>query len=132
VAKERELIQVLRRYGRRHHRHLHSTTRRLPADLGEHVAWGDTGTVIYANSVLARARTSSPALRRSRRRSPTHAGVWIHLDEHRRGTFAVELKAKLDDLADWGAVGKIVGESHQDYFPCRCSTASIASRPPTS
>src|SRR6185503_13685850 len=29
---------------------------------------------------------------------------------------AVELKAKLDDLADWGAVGKLVGESHQNYY----------------
>jgi predicted aconitase len=40
----------------------------------------------------------------------------FHLDEHRRGRFAVELKATLEDLADWGAVGKLVGESHQDYF----------------
>jgi predicted aconitase len=28
----------------------------------------------------------------------------------------VELKVRLDDLADWGAVGKLVGEAHQDYF----------------
>jgi predicted aconitase len=40
----------------------------------------------------------------------------FHLDEHRRGTFRVNLKADLDDLADWGAVGKIVGSAHQDYF----------------
>ena len=28
----------------------------------------------------------------------------------------MELKANLDDLADWGAVGKLVGESHQNYY----------------
>lgn len=28
----------------------------------------------------------------------------------------MNLKAALDDLADWGAVGKIVGMDHQDYF----------------
>jgi predicted aconitase len=40
----------------------------------------------------------------------------FHLDEHRRGGFAVELRARMDDLADWGAVGKRVGEGHQSYF----------------
>jgi predicted aconitase len=28
----------------------------------------------------------------------------------------VRLAASLDDLADWGAVGKLVGERHQNYF----------------
>jgi predicted aconitase len=85
--------------------------------LGEHVAWGDTGTVIYANSVFG-ARSnfeSGPAALAAAftGRTPEYG---FHLDEHRKGTFAVELKAKLDDLADWGAVGKLVGESHQNYY----------------
>jgi predicted aconitase len=85
--------------------------------LGEHVAWGDTGTVIYANSVFG-ARTnfeSGPAALAAgiTGRTPAYG---FHLDEHRKGTFTVELKAKLDDLADWGAVGKLVGESHQNYY----------------
>ena len=85
--------------------------------LGEHVAWGDTGTVIYANSVFG-ARSNfeaGPAALAAALtgRTPEYG---FHLDKHRKGTFAVELKAKLDDLADWGAVGKLVGESHQDYY----------------
>ena len=40
----------------------------------------------------------------------------FHLDAHRKGTFQVNVKADLADYADWGAVGKLVGESHQDYF----------------
>jgi len=85
--------------------------------LGEHVAWGDTGTVIYANSVFG-ARSNfeaGPAALAAALtgRTPEYG---FHLDEHRKGTFAVELKAKLEDLADWGAVGKLVGESHQNYY----------------
>ena len=28
----------------------------------------------------------------------------------------VEVQAELDDFAEWGALGKLVGESHQSYF----------------
>ena len=85
--------------------------------LGEHVAWGDTGTVIYANSVLG-ARTNYEAGKASfaaaiTGRTPAYG---FHLDEKRRGTLLVELKARMDDLADWGALGKIVGHPNQDYF----------------
>jgi predicted aconitase len=85
--------------------------------LGEHVAWGDTGTVIYANSVFG-ARSNfeaGPAALAAAITGRTPA-YGFHLTENRQGSFAVQLDAKLDDLADWGAVGKIVGESHQDYF----------------
>ncbi len=85
--------------------------------LGEHVAWGDTGTVIYANSVFG-ARSNFEA-------GPAALAAGItgrvpeygfHLDVHRRDSFQVNLKADLNDLADWGAVGKIVGSAHQDYY----------------
>ena len=84
--------------------------------LGEHVAWGDTGTVIYANSVFG-ARSnfeSGPAALAAALtgRTPEYG---FHLDQHRKGSFTVELKAELSDLADWGAVGKLVGESHPSY-----------------
>lgn len=85
--------------------------------IGEHVAWGDTGTVIYANSVFG-ARTNyegGPAVLAAAMTGRTPA-YGFHLDEHRGGTVSVRIEAKLDDLADWGAVGKIVGEAHQNYF----------------
>jgi predicted aconitase len=87
-------------------------------NLGERVAWGDTGTCIHANS-LRGARTnfeSGPAALAAgiTGRTPAYG---FHLDQHRRGCFIVDLSgAALDDLADWGAVGKIVGESHQNYY----------------
>ncbi|SHI24330.1 aconitase X [Pollutimonas bauzanensis] len=85
--------------------------------IGEHVAWGDTGTVIYANSVFG-ARTNFEAGNASfaaaiTGRTPAYG---FHLDEVRRGTLAVKVEAELKDLADWGALGKIVGHPNQDYF----------------
>jgi hypothetical protein len=85
---------------------------------GERVAWGDTGTCITANSVFG-ARTnfeSGPAALAAAitGRTPEYG---FQLDVHRRGGFVVDLSgATLDDLADWGAVGKLVGESHQNYY----------------
>jgi len=84
---------------------------------GEHVAWGDTGTVIYANSVFG-ARTNfegGPVALAAAMTGRTPA-YGFHLDEHRRGSFLVELDLDLDDYADWGAIGKLVGEPNQNYF----------------
>ncbi len=85
--------------------------------FGEHIAWGDTGTVIWANSVCG-ARTnfeSGPAAIAAAmtRRVPEYG---FHLERHRRGTFVVELETELDDYAEWGALAKLVGESHQSYY----------------
>ncbi len=117
VVKEREILSIFR--GMR----IAATDTCIPYQtvyqpkLGEHVAWGDTGTVIYANSVLG-ARTNFEAGKASfaaaiTGRTPEYG---FHLDEKRRGTLLVNLKAGMNDLADWGALGKIVGHPHQDYF----------------
>jgi len=73
--------------------------------------------VIYANSVFG-ARSnfeSGPAALAAgiTGRTPEYG---FHLDAHRKGSFTVDLQARLDDLADWGMVGKLVGEPHQSYF----------------
>lgn len=85
--------------------------------VGEHVAWGDTGTVIYANSVLG-ARTNFEAGKASfaaalTGRTPEYG---FHLNEARGGSLLVDLRAQMSDFADWGALGKLVGHPHQDYF----------------
>jgi predicted aconitase len=117
VAKERELIATLRRMDVVTTDTCINYQTVYQPHLGEHVAWGDTGTVIYANSVFG-ARSnfeSGPAALAAALtgRTPEYG---FHLDEKRKGTFSVEIRAELSDLADWGAVGKLVGESHQDYF----------------
>lgn len=85
--------------------------------LGEHVAWGDTGTVIYANSVFG-ARTnfeSGPAAFAAgiTGRTPKYG---FHLDANRKGSFRVQISAELKDWADWGAIGRIVGLYRQSYY----------------
>jgi hypothetical protein len=117
AAKEKEIIATLRRMDVVTADTCINYQTVYQPHLGEHVAWGDTGTVIYANSVFG-ARSnfeSGPAALAAAvtGRTPEYG---FHLDEHRKGSFSVRLDAALDDLADWGAVGKLVGESHQDYF----------------
>jgi predicted aconitase len=117
-AKEREVIATLQAMGVMTTDTCINYQSLYQPHLGERVAWGDTGTVIHANSVFG-ARTnfeSGPAALAAAitGRTPEYG---FHLDQHRRGSFVVDLSgATLDDLADWGALGKIVGERHQNYF----------------
>lgn len=117
VAKEHEIVARLRSM------HVATTDTCInyqtvyQPKMGEHVAWGDTGTVIYANSVFG-ARTNYEGGKASfaaalTGRTPAYG---FHLDAARRGTIAVCIEATLADVADWGALGKIVGHPHQDYF----------------
>ncbi|MEX2198530.1 MAG: aconitase X catalytic domain-containing protein [Burkholderiales bacterium] len=117
VAKERELIACLRRMDVVTTDTCINYQTVYQPHLGEHVAWGDTGTVIYANSVFgARSNFESGPAALSAAITGRTPEYGFHLDEHRRGSFTVELRAKLEDLADWGAVGKLVGEPHQSYY----------------
>ncbi|WP_269939812.1 aconitase X catalytic domain-containing protein [Arthrobacter sp. HY1533] len=84
--------------------------------LGEHVAWGDTGTVAYANSVLG-ARSNYEAgtaslLAGITGRTP---GYGFHLDENRRANAVVTVTAEMTDLAHWGALGAFAGSAYRGY-----------------
>src|SRR5271169_1743657 len=79
---------------------------------GEHVAYGDTGAVIYANSVLG-ARSNfeggpSALAAALTGRTPRYG---YHLDECRRSTSRFRLTDTPRDFSEWGAVGGIVGEA---------------------
>lgn len=85
--------------------------------FGEHLAWGDTGTVIWANSVCG-ARTNyeaGPAAVAAGLTGVTPA-YGFHLDTQRAGTLRFEVHCALEDLADWGALGGIVGRRTLDYW----------------
>lgn len=117
VAKERVLVGYLRRMGVMQTDTCINYQTVYQPHLGEHVAWGDTGTVIYANSVLG-ARSnfeSGPAAVAAALTGRTPA-YGFHLPEIRRGTVAVEVEADLDDWADWGALGAVVGRQCNDYW----------------
>jgi len=117
VAKERRIIECLRGMNVITADTCINYQTLYQPHLGEHVAWGDTGTVIYANSVFG-ARTNfeggpSALAAAITGRTPEYG---FHLDEHRRGTLQVHLDLDPEDLADWGAIGRLVGEPHQSYY----------------
>jgi predicted aconitase len=84
---------------------------------GEHVAWGDTGSVIYANSVLG-ARSyfeggPSAVAAALTGRTPRYG---YHLHEARRATQRFYLTASPRGLSEWGALGGIIGEACGSYW----------------
>src|SRR5215472_500611 len=84
---------------------------------GEHVAYGDTGSVIYANSVLG-ARSNfeggpSALAAALTGRTPRYG---YHLDEGRRAIRQFELAVNPRDLSEWGALGGLVGEACGSYW----------------
>lgn len=84
---------------------------------GDHLAYGDTGVVIYSNSVLG-ARSNfeggpSALAAAMTGRTPRYG---YHLDAWRRGTKRFRLAAAPRDLSEWGALGGIVGEACGSYW----------------
>src|SRR5947208_6897314 len=82
----------------------------MPPTRGEHLAMGDTGVVIYANSVFG-ARSNfeggpSALAAALTGRTPRYG---YHLDAHRRATRRFRVDVQPRDLAEWGALGGIVG-----------------------
>ncbi len=117
VAKERILIRQLRAIGAMQTDTCINYQTLYQPHFGEHLAWGDTGTVIWANAVQG-ARSnfeSGPAAFAAglTGRTPRYG---FHQDATRRGRVLVEVGAALDDLADWGALGAAVGRACNDYW----------------
>ena len=88
-----------------------------PATLHEHVAFGDTGVVIYSNSVCG-ARSNfeggpSALAAGLTGRTPRYG---FHLDAHRRATVHVRTNYTPETLNDWGALGGVVGRLAGNYW----------------
>jgi hypothetical protein len=89
----------------------------MPALRGEHMAYGDTGVAIYANSVLG-ARSNfeggpSALAAGLTGRTPRYG---YHLPEKRRATLLLRVDATPRELHEWGALGGIVGRIAGDYW----------------
>lgn len=87
------------------------------ATRGEHVAFGDTGVVIYSNSVSG-ARSNfeggpSALAAGITGRTPRYG---FHLDEHRRATLRVQTDWTPETLNDWGALGGVIGRLAGNYW----------------
>jgi predicted aconitase len=89
----------------------------IPPVRGDHLAMGDTGVVIYSNSVFG-ARSNfeggpSALAAGLTGRTPRYA---YHLDECRRATRRFRVTASPRDLSEWGALGGIVGRECGSYW----------------
>ncbi|MCP4331886.1 MAG: DUF521 domain-containing protein [Gammaproteobacteria bacterium] len=89
----------------------------MPPVRGEHLAFGDTGVVIYCNSVLGaysnfEGGPSSLAAGLSGR-VPRYG---LHLEQNRRATRRFHVTCQPRQLSDWGALGGIVGTRSGSYW----------------
>jgi len=77
--------------------------------FGEHIAWAESSSVVFANSVLG-ARTNREsavsALASALLGKTPYCG--LHLEENRKGTFTVEVETELRSEADYSAMGYYV------------------------
>ncbi len=89
----------------------------MPPVGGEHVAYGDTGVVIYCNSVLG-ARSNfeggpSAMAAGLTGRTPRYG---LHLDRNRRATRRFVVTERPEGLTDWGLLGGLIGRLCGSYW----------------
>ena len=84
---------------------------------GEHVAMGDTGVVIYSNSVCgARSNFEGGPSALSAGLTGRTPRYGFHLDERRMATLHVKTTYTPQSLNDWGALGGVIGRLAGDYW----------------
>ena len=89
----------------------------LPPVHGEHLAFGDTGVVIYSNAVLgARSNFEGGPSALSAGLTGRTPRYGYHLDQHRIGTRHFSVSWQPKGLSDWGALGGIVGKRTDSYW----------------
>jgi predicted aconitase len=88
-----------------------------PPRFAEHVAWGDTGTVIFANAVAgARSNFEGGPVALAAALTGRTARYGYHLAEQRLGTVQVDLREQPTCTSDWGALGCWIGRQVNDYW----------------
>ena len=89
----------------------------MPPVRGEHCAYGDSGVVIYCNSVCgARSNFEGGPSALSAGLTGRTPRYGYHLDKCRRATLVVDVAWTPRQLNEWGALGGIVGRLTGDYW----------------
>jgi predicted aconitase len=84
---------------------------------GERVAFGDTGVVIYANSVCgARSNFEGGPSALSAGITGRTPRYGFHLDEQRKPTLGIRVTFQPLTLNEWGALGGVVGRIAGNYW----------------
>lgn len=88
-----------------------------PPTYREHLGWGDTGAVIYANSVAgARTNYEGGPAGLAAALCGRVAKYGFHTDSCRRGTIRVKMTYTPRGSAEWGALGCVVGRAFPSYW----------------
>ena len=89
--------------------------------LSEPLAWGDTGTVIWANSICgARSNFEAGPAALSAGLTGRTPRYGMHLDERRRASVLVKVTARPRGRAQWSALGGLIGRQLNDYWKIPC------------
>lgn len=89
----------------------------LAATRGEHVAFGDTGVVIYSNSVGgARSNFEGGPSALSAGLTGRTPRYGYHLDANRQATVRIQVDWTPKELSDWGALGGVIGRLAGNYW----------------
>jgi predicted aconitase len=86
--------------------------------FGEHIAWGESSAVAFANSVLG-ARTNregGPSALAAAICGKT-AAYGLHLSEKRKADYIFDVSCPLDDFSDYGALGNMIGKIVKNKIP---------------
>jgi predicted aconitase len=84
---------------------------------GEHLAFGDTGVVIYSNAVCgARSNFEGGPSALSAGLTGRTPRYGYHLDAQRRATLRIQVDSTPSTLNDWGALGGVIGRLAGNYW----------------
>ena len=88
-----------------------------PPVFGEHLAFGDTGSVIYANSVFgARSNFEGGPAALSAALTGCVPRYGYHLEQCRQATHHYRIDFRPRTLSDWGALGAVIGQKVGSYW----------------
>ena len=89
----------------------------MPPVFGDHVAYGDTGVVIYSNSICgARSNFEGGPSALAAGLTGQTPRYGLHLDEHRRATRRYIARTQPESLTDWGVLGAVIGRKAGSYW----------------
>lgn len=89
----------------------------MPPVRGDHVAYGDTGVVIYSNSACgARSNFEGGPSALAAGLTGCTPRYGLHLDRHRRATRRFVVREQPVGLTDWGVLGAVVGRKSGSYW----------------
>ena len=86
--------------------------------FGEHIAWGESSAVAFANSVIgARTNREGGPSALAATISGRTACYGFHLDDNRKADFVFEVGCDVKGFSDFGALGNMIGKIAKNRVP---------------